>query len=65
MDVAYALQKSLEYESDPTVWDQGVKPVRQVWSHAFTYLAPLNQADEAWNPLPIAQLDREWRKDAL
>ncbi|OYX56827.1 MAG: hypothetical protein B7Y86_08685 [Brevundimonas subvibrioides] len=41
-------------------------PVRQVWSHAFTYLAPLNQADEAWNPLPpIAQLDREWRKDSL
>lgn len=42
------------------------KAVREVWSHGFTYLAPLNLADEIWEPLPpIAQLDREWRKDAL
>lgn len=42
------------------------KPVRQLWARAFTYLAPLNQADEAWTPLPsIALLDRRWRRDTL
>jgi len=41
-------------------------PVRRIWAHAFTYLAPLNQADEAWNPLPpIGELDRRWRRDDL
>lgn len=42
------------------------QPVREVWSRAFIYMAPLNQADEAWEPLPpIALIDREWRKDSL
>ena len=42
------------------------KPVRQLWAHAFTYLAPPNLAGEAWEPLPaIGQLDRHWRKDHL
>lgn len=39
-------------------------PVRGVWSHAFTYLAPLNVADEWWDPLPkIAELNRRWLRD--
>lgn len=39
-------------------------PVRSVWRHAFTYLAPLNVADEWWSPLPqIAELDRRWSRD--
>lgn len=42
------------------------EPVKNVWAHSATYLAPLNQADEAWDPLPaIAQLDRRWRRDDL
>lgn len=36
-------------------------PVRDVWRRAYTYLAPLNGADEVWNPLPrIAQLADRW-----
>ncbi len=42
------------------------QPIRRIWAHAFTYLAPLNQAGEAWDPLPpIAALDRRWRRDDL
>ena len=42
------------------------QPIRHIWTHAFTYLAPLNQAEEAWDPLPpIAALDRRWRRDDL
>lgn len=41
-------------------------PVRSIWRHAFTYLAPLNVADEWWEPLPqIAELDRRWSRDQL
>lgn len=42
------------------------QPVRHVWDRAFTYLAPINHADEVWDPLPyIALLDRRWRRDTL
>lgn len=41
-------------------------PVHNVWRHAFTYLAPLNVADEWWEPLPkIAELDRRWSREDL
>ncbi len=37
-------------------------PVKNVWSHARTYLAPLNSADEWWTPLPkLAELDLRWK----
>lgn len=36
-------------------------PLHSVWQHAYTFLAPLNQADEWWEPLPkMAELDRLW-----
>lgn len=42
------------------------KPVQNMWAFGSVYFAPLNQADEAWDPLPaIAQLDRRWRRDDL
>lgn len=42
------------------------QPVRHVWGRAFTYLAPPNHADDAWDPSPyIALLDRRWRRDTL
>ena len=41
-------------------------PVHNVWRHAFTYLAPLNVADEWWDPPPkIAELDRRWSREDL
>lgn len=40
--------------------------VHNVWRHSFTYLAPLNVADEFWDPLPkLAELDRRWQREAL
>ncbi len=38
------------------------QPVKNVWTHARTYLAPLNGADEWWTPLPkLAELDLRWK----
>ncbi|MDB5430099.1 MAG: hypothetical protein JWP35_1215 [Caulobacter sp.] len=38
------------------------EPIHRVWQNAATYLAPRNQADEWWDPLPkIAELDRLWQ----
>jgi hypothetical protein len=37
-------------------------PLHAFWRHAYTFLAPLNQADEWWDPLPkSAELDRRWQ----
>lgn len=33
-----------------------------VWKVAHTYLAPLNHADDFWNPIPrVAELDQRWK----
>ncbi|MBP7705318.1 MAG: nucleotide-binding protein [Caulobacter sp.] len=41
------------------VFDQ---PVRSVWEHARFYLAPLNAADEVWDPPPpLALLYNRWK----
>jgi hypothetical protein len=52
----------IEAEARPVFEDA----VKNVWTHAYTYLAPLNQADEAWDPIPpLGELDKNWRKDSL
>jgi hypothetical protein len=41
------------------IFDQ---PIKTVWNHARIYLAPLNSADEWWDPLPkLAELDLRWK----
>jgi hypothetical protein len=38
------------------------RPVKEVWRHAYTFLAPLNSDGEWWKPLPkLAELDLRWR----
>jgi len=36
-------------------------PLHSIWQYAYTFLAPLNHADEWWDPRPkIAELDQRW-----
>jgi hypothetical protein len=47
--------------TEPEARAEFAGPLHSIWQHAYTFLAPLNQADEWWNPLPkIAELDRRW-----
>jgi hypothetical protein len=48
--------------SDREARSEFAAPLRAIWRHAYTYLAPLNQADEWWKPLPkMAELDQRWQ----
>ena len=47
--------------AEPEARAEFAAPLHSIWQHAYTFLAPLNQADEWWDPLPkIAELDRRW-----
>lgn len=38
------------------------EPLHAIWQHAYVFLAPVNQAEEWWDPPPkIAILDQQWR----
>ena len=40
-------------------------PLHALWARAYTYLAPLNQADDWWRPLPrLAELDQKWNSQS-
>lgn len=38
------------------------EPLHAIWQQAYVFLAPVNQAEEWWDPPPkIAILDQQWR----
>ncbi|WP_411288573.1 nucleotide-binding protein [Phenylobacterium sp.] len=48
--------------SEPEARMEFAVPLRAVWERAFTYLAPLNVAEEWWRPPPkIEVLDKRWQ----
>lgn len=62
MDVAYALQKQLEYEADPTVWDQGVfRPMAQTLADLAAEARTTDFAAFIFAPDDIAEVRGERR----